>query len=69
VICSGYMAPEYLMHGHLSVKADVFSYGVLVLELVSGQRNSSFDANMSAQNLLDWVRSFIFLNRGKLNTI
>jgi len=63
------MAPEYLMHGHLSVKADVFSYGVLVLELVSGQRNSSFDANMSAQNLLDWVRSFIFLNRGKLNTI
>ncbi|ESW25270.1 hypothetical protein PHAVU_003G021700 [Phaseolus vulgaris] len=52
---NGYLAPEYLMHGHLSVKADVFSYGVLVLELVSGQKNSSFDTNLSAQNLLDWA--------------
>ncbi|KAK7407664.1 hypothetical protein VNO78_09662 [Psophocarpus tetragonolobus] len=52
---NGYLAPEYLMHGHLSVKADVFSYGVLVLELVSGQRNSSFDMDVSAQNLLDWA--------------
>ena len=53
---SGYMAPEYVMHGHLSVKADVFSFGVLVLELISGQRNSSFNLNVDAQNLLDWVR-------------
>jgi len=48
------------MYGHLSVKADVFSYGVLVLELVTGRRNSSFDANSSAQNLLDWVKTFSF---------
>lgn len=53
---SGYMAPEYVMHGHLSVKADVFSFGVLVLELISGQRNSSFNLSVDAQNLLDWVR-------------
>jgi len=53
---SGYMAPEYVMHGHLSVKADVFSFGVLILELISGQRNSSFNLNVDAQNLLDWVR-------------
>ncbi|KAK7308695.1 hypothetical protein VNO77_42318 [Canavalia gladiata] len=52
---NGYMAPEYLMHGHLSVKADVFSYGVLVLELISGHRNSSFDVDLSARNLLDWA--------------
>ncbi|KAG4991345.1 hypothetical protein AAZX31_09G112400 [Glycine max] len=52
---NGYLAPEYLMHGHLTVKADVFSYGVLVLELVSGQRNSSFDMDVSAQNLVDWA--------------
>ncbi|KAM0986693.1 hypothetical protein ACFX2I_010884 [Malus domestica] len=52
---NGYMAPEYVMHGHLSVKADVFSFGVLVLELISGQRNSSFNANADAQNLLDWA--------------
>ncbi|KAF7808656.1 putative receptor-like protein kinase [Senna tora] len=52
---NGYMAPEYVMHGHLSVKADVFSYGVLVLELISGQRNSSFSLEGDAHNLLDWA--------------
>ncbi|XP_056685104.1 cysteine-rich receptor-like protein kinase 43 isoform X2 [Spinacia oleracea] len=35
----GYMAPEYAMHGYLSVKSDVFSFGVLVLEIVSGRKN------------------------------
>ncbi|KAM1608274.1 hypothetical protein ACFXTN_018991 [Malus domestica] len=52
---NGYMAPEYVMHGHLSAKADVFSFGVVVLELISGQRNSSFNGNVDAQNLLDWA--------------
>ncbi|KAM5566835.1 cysteine-rich receptor-like protein kinase 10 [Rosa sericea] len=52
---NGYMAPEYVMHGHLSEKADVFSFGVLVLELISGQRNSSFNLNVDAQSLLDWA--------------
>ncbi|KAL1819401.1 hypothetical protein ACET3Z_014270 [Daucus carota] len=35
----GYMAPEYAMHGYLSVKTDVFSFGVLLLEIVSGRKN------------------------------
>ncbi|KAK6921635.1 Serine-threonine/tyrosine-protein kinase, catalytic domain [Dillenia turbinata] len=52
---SGYMAPEYVMHGHLSVKADVFSFGVLVLELISGQKNLTFNLQLDAQNLLEWV--------------
>ncbi|CAH9096000.1 unnamed protein product [Cuscuta epithymum] len=52
---SGYMAPEYLMHGHLSVKADVFSFGVVVLELISGQKNSTFNQDPGSQNLLEWV--------------
>ncbi|KAL1366545.1 putative receptor-like protein kinase At4g00960 [Arachis ipaensis] len=52
---NGYMAPEYVMHGQLSAKADVFSYGVLVLELISGQRNSNFNLDVDAQNLLDWT--------------
>lgn len=38
----GYMAPEYLMHGQFSVKSDVFSFGVLILEIVSGKKNSCF---------------------------
>ena len=36
------MAPDYAMHGHFSVKTNVYSFGVLVLEIVSGQRNSCF---------------------------
>jgi hypothetical protein len=34
------MAPEYAMRGHYSIKSDVFSFGVLVLEIVTGRRNS-----------------------------
>ncbi|XP_047077818.1 cysteine-rich receptor-like protein kinase 44 [Lolium rigidum] len=37
----GYMAPEYAMEGVFSVKSDVFSFGVLVLEILSGQRNGA----------------------------
>uniref|UniRef100_A0ACD5UZ32 Uncharacterized protein n=2 Tax=Avena sativa TaxID=4498 RepID=A0ACD5UZ32_AVESA len=36
----GYMAPEYAMRGQYSIKSDVFSFGVLVLEMVTGRRNS-----------------------------
>jgi serine/threonine protein kinase len=34
------MAPEYAMRGQYSIKSDVFSFGVLVLEIVTGRRNS-----------------------------
>ncbi|CAN6446205.1 unnamed protein product [Victoria cruziana] len=39
----GYMAPEYIGHGQLSEKVDVYSFGVLVLEIISGIKNNSFD--------------------------
>ncbi|KAK1416044.1 hypothetical protein QVD17_31832 [Tagetes erecta] len=52
---NGYMAPEYAMHGNLSVKADVYSYGVVVLELISGHKNSTFNLDPECQNLLDWA--------------
>ncbi|KAE9605115.1 putative protein kinase RLK-Pelle-DLSV family [Lupinus albus] len=38
----GYMAPEYLIRGQLTDKADVYSFGVLVLEIVCGRRNNVF---------------------------
>lgn len=39
--CSGYMSPEYAMGGLFSEKSDVFSLGVILLEIVSGRRNSN----------------------------
>ncbi|XP_027340833.1 putative receptor-like protein kinase At4g00960 [Abrus precatorius] len=35
----GYMAPEYVNYGHFSMKSDIFSFGVMVLEIVSGRKN------------------------------
>eukprot|EP00253_Pinus_taeda_P034067 PITA_34067 len=37
----GYMAPEYLVHGHLTEKVDIYAFGVLILEIISGKRNST----------------------------
>ncbi|MBA0598760.1 hypothetical protein Gorai_008507, partial [Gossypium raimondii] len=51
----GYMSPEYAMHGQFSVKSDVFSFGVLVLEIVSGKRNSSFYRTDAADDLISYA--------------
>ncbi|XP_010439191.1 PREDICTED: cysteine-rich receptor-like protein kinase 11 [Camelina sativa] len=49
----GYMSPEYAMHGQYSTKSDVYSFGVLVLEIISGKRNSSF--NQTDNNSINLV--------------
>ncbi|XP_031255562.1 cysteine-rich receptor-like protein kinase 17 [Pistacia vera] len=51
----GYMAPEYVMHGQLSVKLDVFSFGVLVLEIISGHKNTSFCNGDEGEDLLTYA--------------
>ncbi|KAK4399029.1 G-type lectin S-receptor-like serine/threonine-protein kinase [Sesamum angolense] len=51
----GYMAPEYAMGGRFSEKSDVFSFGVLVLEIISGRRNSSFYNDEMALSLLEYA--------------
>ncbi|KAG8075011.1 hypothetical protein GUJ93_ZPchr0006g44618 [Zizania palustris] len=47
----GYMAPEYFMHGIINEKTDVFAYGVLLLELVTGRKA----VDSSRQSLVIWV--------------
>lgn len=51
----GYMAPEYALHGYLSVKTDVFSYGVLVLEIVSGRKNHDGRLGREKADLLSYT--------------
>ncbi|KAJ0239424.1 Cysteine-rich receptor-like protein kinase 29 [Hirschfeldia incana] len=53
----GYMAPEYAMHGQFSVKTDVFSFGVLVIEIITGKRNNNGrgSGDDDAEDLLSWV--------------
>ncbi|XP_075505441.1 G-type lectin S-receptor-like serine/threonine-protein kinase At1g11300 [Primulina tabacum] len=48
----GYMAPEYVSQGRFSEKTDVYSFGVLLLEIVSGKENSSFHLEDQELNLV-----------------
>lgn len=48
------MSPEYAMEGLFSVKSDVYSFGVLLLEIISGKRNTSFHSDDST-NLIRHV--------------
>ncbi|XP_020873359.1 cysteine-rich receptor-like protein kinase 10 isoform X1 [Arabidopsis lyrata subsp. lyrata] len=51
----GYMSPEYAMHGQYSMKSDVYSFGVLVLEIISGKKNSSFYQTDGAHDLVSYA--------------
>ncbi|KAI3812201.1 hypothetical protein L1987_16908 [Smallanthus sonchifolius] len=55
VNCSGYMAPEYALHGRYSEKSDVFSFGVLLLEIVTGKRNTGSDCTEDAVTVSEWA--------------
>lgn len=54
-MCSGYMSPEYALDGFFSTKSDVFSFGVIVLEIVSGKKNTGFYNSEEALSLLGYV--------------
>ncbi|KFK28849.1 hypothetical protein AALP_AA7G056300 [Arabis alpina] len=52
----GYMSPEYAMYGQFSMKSDVYSFGVLVLEIISGKKNSSlYHLDDSVGNLVSYT--------------
>ncbi|KAK0578880.1 hypothetical protein LWI29_017649 [Acer saccharum] len=51
----GYMSPEYAMHGQFSVKSDVFSFGVLILQIITGKKTSNFYRTDGAEDLLNYA--------------
>ncbi|KAH8971069.1 hypothetical protein BDL97_02G123200 [Sphagnum fallax] len=53
----GYLSPEYATLGKLTEKVDVFSYGVLLLEIVSGRKNIDLSLETNKIYLLEWAHS------------
>lgn len=55
ITSSGYLAPEYVIGGQLTLKADVYSFGVLILEVISARSSSSINWGGQQKLLLERV--------------
>ncbi|GKD30736.1 receptor-like serine/threonine-protein kinase ALE2, partial [Tanacetum coccineum] len=54
-----YVAPEYAMTGHLLVKSDIYSYGVVLLELLTGRKPVDMSMQSGQENLVAWARPLL----------
>lgn len=59
-----YVAPEYAMTGHLLVKSDVYSYGVVLLELLTGKKPVDMSQPQGHENLVTWARPLLTTREG-----
>ena len=57
----GYCAPEYAMTGQLTFKSDIYSFGVFLLEILTGRKAIDSKRPSKDQNLVDWVRHLLSL--------
>lgn len=58
----GYLAPEYALFGQLTKKADVYSFGVLILEIISGRSSSKAAFGVDLLVLVEWVGLYFQLD-------
>ncbi|KAL0308492.1 UNVERIFIED_CONTAM: Receptor-like serine/threonine-protein kinase ALE2 [Sesamum radiatum] len=68
IMLKRYVAPEYAMTGHLLVKSDVYSYGVVLLELLTGRKPVDMTQPPGQENLVSWARPLL-TNREGLGSI
>ncbi|CAH9097201.1 unnamed protein product [Cuscuta epithymum] len=64
----GYAAPDYIETGHLTAKSDVWSFGVVLYEILTGRRSIERNRPISEQNLLNWVKQYP-ADSGKFSSI
>ncbi|KAH9698977.1 putative LRR receptor-like serine/threonine-protein kinase [Citrus sinensis] len=62
-----YMAPEYAMRKAITEKVDVFSFGIVLLEIISGQTNAKYEANQETEFLLD--TAIVLHSKGRLSEL
>lgn len=63
-----YLAPEYMENGAVTEKCDVYAYGVVLLQLITGRRAMDRARPKGQQLLVEWARPLLFLASGEVRT-